>query len=825
MATTLALPSDIVNWTPTDKAGYYNTLLSQGYTDAAIRAAAGTQTDADWQALQSIAALAPAPRTGATREQVLAAYVTTPGAVANPDESAIQYWMNTGLGGFQQAVNNFYAERGMPVPSAPNVTLPSTLPSPLPSMPAAAQPETSSVVSSTAPEVKDYRGRTYNTSQLLNLAGQIAPTLDYNNLKGGVYSVERGNIGFAFEDAEKVLGHAPTAAEQVVLDMARHLIDEGISDLSQIEPSNQNRRFGSTFTGEGGTIYEIQKDPNTGQVRTQTWGKTTSDADAIAPLLLIGALVGAPYLGSLFGGASAAGAGAGLGATELAIAAGEGIVPLTAAQTATAGLTAAQLGALGSGIGLSVPAGATATANLLADAEFIAADAAQLAGQTGNNVAAIRQNLIAAGVDPIVAATAANAAALGITGAGLTNVIAGSAGTGATGLFTGGTAADLALGGITTTTGGALLPGTTVPGTTTAPGGTGAPGGGTTAPPGGLPPGVTSTLTGLLSNPNTLASLLSLLGGGAALGGGGGGVGTLPTQGIPQNTPEYYNQVQGFLNQYIPGQMPTQAQYLANWYGSQPGMLPTITEGSPVVSGTATTIPTTTTVLPTTTATTLPTTTADASSPLTAQQAADYYRSTVGRGLMSERDLVNELRAIGVPDSIMTQAQGLLSGGNAAPVYDKTYTATDIREAIQQTLKADPNVRKEDLKILAATTYGVDPFEFDRQWIEVAGNKFIDKYANTTDPIIRELVNNMRETQQIYENSSNAAAVNAAQNAAIAADLANPNFNANPADIAEAYRQSVGAGTMTETDFVNRALAMGATPSDLTAAQNILLGR
>jgi hypothetical protein len=271
--------------------------------------------------------------------------------------------------------------------------------------------------------------------------------------------------------------------------------------------------------------------------------------------------------------------------------------------------------------------------------------------------------------------------------------------------------------------------------------------------------------------------------------------------------------------------MPTQAQYLANWYGSQPGMLSTITEGSPVVSGTATTLPTTTTVLPTTTATTLPTTTAAASSPLTAQQAADYYRSTVGRGLMSERDLVNELRAIGVPDSIMTQAQGLLSGGNAAPVYDKTYTATDIREAIQQTLKADPNVRKEDLKILAATTYGVDPFEFDRQWIEVAGNKFIDKYANTTDPIIRELVNNMRETQQIYDTSSNAAAVNAAQNAAIAADLANPNFNATPADIAEAYRQSVGAGTMTETDFVNRALAMGATPSDLTAAQNILLGR
>lgn len=116
--------------------------------------------------------------------------------------------------------------------------------------------------------------------------------------------------------------------------------------------------------------------------------------------------------------------------------------------------------------------------------------------------------------------------------------------------------------------------GPVTPPTTTAPG---APSGGTpppvTPPPGGLPPGITSTLTGLLSNPNTLASLLSLLGGGAAIGsggggGGGGGVGTLPTQGIPQNTPEYFNQVQGFLNQYLPGQMPNQAGYLQSWYGS-----------------------------------------------------------------------------------------------------------------------------------------------------------------------------------------------------------------------------------------------------------------
>ena len=96
----------------------------------------------------------------------------------------------------------------------------------------------------------------------------------------------------------------------------------------------------------------------------------------------------------------------------------------------------------------------------------------------------------------------------------------------------------------------------------------------TTAGAGSVTKALTETLkkgaTGLLSNPSSLASLLSLLGTAnlGSGGGGGGGVGQLPTQGIPQNTPEYYNQVQGFLNQYLPGEMPNQSQYLQSWYGS-----------------------------------------------------------------------------------------------------------------------------------------------------------------------------------------------------------------------------------------------------------------
>ena len=50
----------------------------------------------------------------------------------------------------------------------------------------------------------------------------------------------------------------------------------------------------------------------------------------------------------------------------------------------------------------------------ISEAQFLAEDAAQLALQTGNNVAAIEQNLIYAGVDPVAAAAAANMAVMGM---------------------------------------------------------------------------------------------------------------------------------------------------------------------------------------------------------------------------------------------------------------------------------------------------------------------------------------------------------------------------------------------------------------------------
>jgi len=60
----------------------------------------------------------------------------------------------------------------------------------------------------------------------------------------------------------------------------------------------------------------------------------------------------------------------------------------------------------------------TSPALISQDLEFLGADAEQLYRQTGD-VAAVQQNLISAGVDPIIAAEASNLAAMGGTGASI----------------------------------------------------------------------------------------------------------------------------------------------------------------------------------------------------------------------------------------------------------------------------------------------------------------------------------------------------------------------------------------------------------------------
>jgi lysophospholipase L1-like esterase len=153
--------------------------------------------------------------------------------------------------------------------------------------PAAITPTASSTI-------KDYQGKTYDTTTLLNLAKGLAPSIDANRLMGGVYSTKGASIGFNYDEATKALGYEPSAAEQVVLDMARHLMNEGVTSVDQIEATETNRRFGSTYSGDGGTIYEIKRDAN-GNLVTSTWGKTTSDkGNIIAAASIAGAFMGIP---------------------------------------------------------------------------------------------------------------------------------------------------------------------------------------------------------------------------------------------------------------------------------------------------------------------------------------------------------------------------------------------------------------------------------------------------------------------------------------------------------------------------------------------------
>jgi hypothetical protein len=142
--------------------------------------------------------------------------------------------------------------------------------------------------------IKDYQGKTYDKTILLNLAKGLAPSIDANRLMGGVYSTKGESIGFDYDEATNALGYAPSAAEQVVLDMARSLMNEGVTTVDQIQATDTNRRFGSTYSGEGGTIYEIKRDEN-GNLVTSTWGKTTSDkGNIIAAATIAAGFMGIP---------------------------------------------------------------------------------------------------------------------------------------------------------------------------------------------------------------------------------------------------------------------------------------------------------------------------------------------------------------------------------------------------------------------------------------------------------------------------------------------------------------------------------------------------
>jgi len=142
-------------------------------------------------------------------------------------------------------------------------------------------------------------------------------------------------------------------------------------------------------------------------------------------------LAGSLYAGGAFGGGSGAtGAGA-LTGTDAALA---DLAASTPAFTGAGAATAAGAGAAGAATG-----GLMTNASL--DAQFIAADAAQLAGQ-GLSSGQIAQTLTASGVDSFIAADAAQLAAQGLGASQIASTLGATvptstAATGAGGLFAG----------------------------------------------------------------------------------------------------------------------------------------------------------------------------------------------------------------------------------------------------------------------------------------------------------------------------------------------------------------------------------------------------
>jgi hypothetical protein len=200
-----------------------------------------------------------------------------------------------------------------------------------------------------APTVTDYQGKEYDSATLIKLSQQITSAIDPKNVKGGVFSTSGESVGFNYDESSKILGKAPTATEQVVLDMARHLIKEGYTDLNQANATETNRRFGSTYTGGGGTIYELKKNAD-GSPVISTWSKDTSNRKEILGGLALAALAfGIP--GVTEGLLSSAPAGATLGATAITATEAAGL-GLTATEAASLGLSATEFAAASVGGGL-----------------------------------------------------------------------------------------------------------------------------------------------------------------------------------------------------------------------------------------------------------------------------------------------------------------------------------------------------------------------------------------------------------------------------------------------------------------------------------------
>lgn len=292
----------------------------------------------------------------------------------------------------------------------------------------------------------------------------------------------------------------------------------------------------------------------------------------------VGSILAGQALGGVFGGTGAA-TDASFLAADAAQLASQGLSESAIAQvlsapgyasTAAANLAASmavngldvgmmtqQLNALSTNTGLMSQTGSSA--------DFLAADALQLQGQLGNNFAAIEQNLIASGVDPLIAADISQQLAFnpGLTQTDLATNLANSFGnniydvnmaqTYPTSVLpgAGGLLSDVAGAGTGVATGGGV---STTTGTNITTGG-GA----------GLTPG---QISNLVKAGVTLAGTTGAIN--AATGGSNAPMQT-PTQGMPEYTPDYYQQLQQYYNSYLPQTPRDVVTPLQQWYNSRSG--------------------------------------------------------------------------------------------------------------------------------------------------------------------------------------------------------------------------------------------------------------
>jgi hypothetical protein len=309
--------------------------------------------------------------------------------------------------------------------------------------------------------------------------------------------------------------------------------------------------------------------------RSSSWMNFREDTLKPAAMF-VGSILAGQALGGAFGGAGAttdasflaadAAQLASQGLSESAIAqvlsapgyastAAANLAASMAANGLDVGMMTQQLNALSSNTGLMSQTGSSA--------DFLAADALQLQGQVGNNFPAIEQNLIASGVDPLIAADISQQLAFnpGLTQTQLATNLSNSFGNNIYDVNMAQTYPTSVLPGAGGLLSNAAAAGNTAATTTT-----------TTAPATTTPAASTGLTNTQISN--LIRAGVGLLGTGAAVGAIGGGTNTplqAPTQGMPTNTPEYYNQLQQYYNAYLPQTPRDVVTPLQQWYNSSYG--------------------------------------------------------------------------------------------------------------------------------------------------------------------------------------------------------------------------------------------------------------